>query len=205
MLVIWLIVIVFIVGLIGIGSVNSRNAIIQRLEGDIVDKENIIDTQDKNIKNLNDLVSEHETTIEQQHYEIGFLISYRDSILDVNKNLNKKVETLQIEKTELNKTLTSKETELNKSRKEINSLKNQNKNLVTENTQLKNKKIEPEKYTVYAKSGNKAYYYYKKEHYYNKTGVSEKDYTTIYVYYKENGYALTSKGYIKLEDIRKVN
>lgn len=205
LLVIWLIVIVFIVGLIGIGSVNSRNAIIQRLEGDIVDKENIIDTQDKNIKNLNDLVSEHETTIEQQHYEIGFLISYRDSILDVNKNLNKKVETLQIEKTELNKTLTSKETELNKSRKEINSLKNQNKNLVTENTQLKNKKIEPEKYTVYAKSGNKAYYYYKKEHYYNKTGVSEKDYTTIYVYYKENGYALTSKGYIKLEDIRKVN
>ena len=205
LLVIWLIAIIFVVGLIGINSVNSRNAIIQRLEGDIVDKENVIDAQDKNIKNLNNLVTEQEYTIEQQHYEIGFLIYYRDSILDLNKNLNDSIKTLQKEKTDLSNKLARKESDLNNSKKEVSSLKTKNENLTKENTQLKNKTLAPERYKIYAKKGNKAYYYYKKDYSYYKTGDYDSDYTYVDVYYKYNGYALTSKGYLKLEDIQKVN
>ena len=55
-----------------------------------------------------------------------------------------------------------------------------------------------------AKRGTKAYCYYKEGYSYYKTGDSYSDYTIVYVYYKNNKYALTEKGYIKLEDLQKV-
>ena len=168
-------------------------------------KKSIIQEQTKNIEYLNNLTAEQDSIIEQLHVNNGYLTYEVNRISDINKDLNKKIETIQKEKSELNKKLTQTNKDLKTANNTIKSLTEKNNSLTAENTKLKNKKTEPEKYQVYAKTGNKAYYYYKKNYYYTKTGDTEKDYTTVYVYAKINGYGLTEKGYIKLEDLRKIN
>lgn len=204
-LVIWLTLFICIGGIICISTINSRNATIQRLSNDIDEKKSIIQEQTKNIEYLNNLTAEQDSIIEQLHVNNGYLTSEVNRISDINKDLNKEIETIQKEKSELNKKLTQTNKDLKTANNTIKLLTEKNNSLTAENTKLKNKKTEPEKYQVYAKTGNKAYYYYKKNYYYNKTGDSEKDYTIVYVYDKINGYGLTEKGYIKLEDLRKAN
>ena len=203
-LVIWLVVFICIGGIIFISTINSRNAQIQRLNNTIATQERTIDSQNETIGILRDTIISGNSKINDLKTENQRLISSRDSLNGVNRKLNKSIEVLRGEKSDLTRQLSQTESTLKTANSKIKTLTVDKDRLQTENTQLKNRKLEPEKYKVYAKRGTKAYCYYKEGYSYYKTGDSYSDYTIVYVYYKNNKYALTEKGYIKLEDLQKV-
>lgn len=203
-LVIWLVVFICICGIIFISTINSRNATILRLNNNIATQKQTIETQNETISVLRDTIISRNSKINDLKDEKSRLISSRDSLNSVNHKLNKSIEVLRGEKSDLTRQLSQSESTLKTANSKIKTLTAEKDKLQTENTQLKNRKLEPEKYKVYAKRGTKAYCYYKEGYSYYKTGDSYSDYTIVYVYYKNNKYALTEKGYIKLEDLQKV-
>jgi hypothetical protein len=203
-LVIWLVVFICIGGIIFISTINSRNAQIQRLNNTIATQERTIDSQNETIGILRDTIISRNSKINDLKTENQRLISSRDSLNGVNRKLNNSIEVLRGEKSDLTRQLSQIESTLKTTNSKIKTLTADKDKLQTENLQLKNRKLEPEKYKVYAKRGTKAYCYYKEGYSYYKTGDSYSDYTIVYVYYKNNKYALTEKGYIKLEDLQKV-
>ena len=203
-LVIWLVVFICIGGIIFISTINSRNAQIQRLNNTIATQERTIDSQNETIGILRDTIISRNSKINDLKTENQRLISSRDSLNGVNRTLNNSIEVLRGEKSDLTRQLSQIESTLKTANSKIKTLTADKDKLQTENIQLKNRKLEPEKYKVYAKRGTKAYCYYKEGYSYYKTGDSYSDYTIVYVYYKNNKYALTEKGYIKLEDLQKV-
>lgn len=203
-LVIWLVVFICIGGIIFISTINSRNAQIQRLNNTIATQERTIDSQNETIGILRDTIISRNSKINDLKTENQRLISSRDSLNGVNRKLNNSIEVLRGEKSDLTRQLSQIESTLKTANSKIKTLTADKDKLQTENLQLKNRKLEPEKYKVYAKRGTKAYCYYKEGYSYYKTGDSYSDYTIVYVYYKNNKYALTEKGYIKLEDLQKV-
>ena len=203
-LVIWLVVFICIGGIIFISTINSRNATIQRLNNNIEKQEQTIETQDETIGILRDTIISRNSKINDLKTVNQRLISSRDSLNGVNRKLNNSIEVLRGEKSDLTRQLSQTESTLKTANSKIKTLTADKDKLQTENIQLKNRKLEPEKYKVYAKRGTKAYCYYKEGYSYYKTGDSYSDYTIVYVYYKNNKYALTEKGYIKLEDLQKV-
>lgn len=203
-LVIWLIVFICIGSIIFTSTINSRNATILRLNNNIATQKQTIETQNETISVLCDTIMSRNSKINDLKDEKSRLISSRDSLNSVNRKLNKSIEVLRGEKSDLTRQLSQTESTLNTANSKIKTLTADKDRLQTENTQLKNRKLEPEKYKVSAKRGTKAYCYYKEGYSYYKTGDSYSDYTIVYVYYKNNKYALTEKGYIKLEDLQKV-
>lgn len=203
-LVIWLVVFICIGGIIFISTINSRNAQIQRLNNTIATQERTIDSQNETIGILRDTIISRNSKINDLKAENQRLISSRDSLNGVNRKLNNSIEVLRGEKSDLTRQLSQIESTLKTANSKIKTLTADKDKLQTENIQLQNRKLEPEKYKVYAKRGTKAYCYYKEGYSYYKTGDSYSDYTIVYVYYKNNKYALTEKGYIKLEDLQKV-
>lgn len=203
-LVIWLIVFICIGSIIFASTINSRNATILRLNNNIATQKQTIETQNETISVLRDTIISRNSKINDLKDEKSRLISSRDSLNSVNRKLNKSIEVLRGEKSDLTRQLSQTESKLNTANSKIKTLTADKDKLQTENIQLKNRKLEPEKYKVYAKRGTKAYCYYKEGYSYYKTGDSYSDYTIVYVYYKNNKYALTEKGYIKLEDLQKV-
>ena len=203
-LVIWLIVFICIGSIIFASTINSRNATILRLNNNIATQKQTIETQNETISVLRDTIISRNSKINDLKDEKSRLISSRDSLNSVNRKLNKSIEVLRGEKSDLTRQLSQIESTLKTANSKIKTLTADKDKLQTENLQLKNRKLEPEKYKVYAKRGTKAYCYYKEGYSYYKTGDSYSDYTIVYVYYKNNKYALTEKGYIKLEDLQKV-
>lgn len=203
-LVIWLIVVICIGGIIFISTINSRNAQIQRLNNTLATQERTIESQNETIGILRDTIISRNSKINDLKTENQRLISSRDSLNGVNRKLNNSIEVLRGEKSDLARQISQIESTLKTANSKIKTLTADKDKLQTENIQLKNRKLEPEKYKVYAKRGTKAYCYYKEGYSYYKTGDSYSDYTIVYVYYKNNKYALTEKGYIKLEDLQKV-
>ena len=203
-LVIWLVVFICIGGIIFISTINSRNAQIQRLNNAIATQERTIESQNETIGILRDTIISRNSKINDLKTENQRLISSRDSLNGVNRKLNNSIEVLRGEKSDLARQISQIESTLKTANSKIKTLTADKDKLQTENIQLKNRKLEPEKYKVYAKRGTKAYCYYKEGYSYYKTGDSYSDYTIVYVYYKNNKYALTEKGYIKLEDLQKV-
>lgn len=202
-LVIWLIVFICIGSIIFACTINSRNATILRLNNNIATQKQTIETQNETISVLRDTIISRNSKINDLKDEKSRLISSRDSLNSVNRKLNKSIEVLRGEKSDLTRQLSQIESTLKTANSKIKTLTADKDKLQTENLQLKNRKLEPEKYKVYAKRGTKAYCYYKEGYSYYKTGDSYSDYTIVYVYYKNNKYALTEKGYIKLEDLQK--
>ena len=203
-LVIWLVVFICIGGIIFISTINSRNAQIQRLNNAIATQERTIESQNETIGILRDTIISRNSKINDLKTENQRLISSRDSLNGVNRTLNNSIEVLRGEKSDLTRQLSQIESTLKTANSKIKTLTADKDKLQTENIQLKNRKLEPEKYKVYAKRGTKAYCYYKEGYSYYKTGDSYSDYTIVYVYYKNNKYKKKKKGYIKLEDLQKV-
>lgn len=203
-LVIWLVVFICIGGIIFISTINSRNAQIQRLNNTIATQERTIESQNETIGILRDTIISRNSKINDLKTENQRLISSRDSLNGVNRKLNNEKTQLQEDKRKLTSQLSQSDNALKSAKNQITSLQTEKNKLTQENTQLRNRKLEPEKYKVYAKHGSKAYCYYKKGYSYFKTDDWYSDYTIVYVYYKNNKYALTEKGYIKLEDLQKV-
>lgn len=203
-LVIWLILIMCVGGLICFISIKNRNADIQRLNRCIEDQELTIEIQNQKLVENIETIKYKDNTIKDLQSTNQRLISSRDSLNSVNRELNKSIEDLRGEKSDLTRQLSQTKSTLKTANGEIKTLTADKDRLQTENTQLKNRKLEPEKYKVYAKRGTKAYCYYKEGYSYYKTGDSYSDYTIVYVYYKNNKYALTEKGYVLLSDLQKV-
>ena len=203
-LVIWLVVFICIGGIIFISTINSRNTQIQRLNNTLATQERTIESQNETIGILRDTIISRNSKINDLKTENQRLISSRDSLNGVNRKLNNSIEVLRGEKSDLARQISQIESTLKTANSKIKTLTADKDKLQTENIQRKNRKLEPEKYKVYAKRGTKAYCYYKEGYSYYKTGDSYSDYTIVYVYYKNNKYALTEKGYIKLEDLQKV-
>ena len=203
-LVIWLVVFICIGGIIFISTINSRNAQIQRLNNTIATQERTIESQNETIGILRDTIISRNSKINDLKTENQRLISSRDSLNGVNRKLNNEKTQLQEDKRKLTSQLSQSDNALKSAKNQITSLQTEKNKLTQENTQLRNRKLEPEKYKVYAKHGSKAYCYYKKGYSYFKTDDWYSDYTIVDVYYKNNKYALTEKGYIKLEDLQKV-
>lgn len=117
---------------------------------------------------------------------------------------------------DLSETLANTKEEISNKESEISDLQNEIKKLNDENQSLKDEADElqrnvnllrnelPERYEIYSQSGNTATCYYKTgPGIYEKTNRIYRDYVKIYVYMKENGYALTDEGYfVRTRDIR---
>lgn len=202
-LVIWLVVFICIGGIIFISTINSRNAQIQRLNNAIATQERTIESQNETIGILRDTIISRNSKINDLKTENQRLISSRDSLNGVNRKLNNEKTQLQEDKRKLTSQLSQSDNALKSAKNQITSLQTEKNKLTQENTQLRNRKLEPEKYKVYAKHGSKAYCYYKKGYSYFKTDDWYSDYTIVYVYYKNNKYALTEKGYVKLDDLQR--
>lgn len=202
-LVIWLVVFICIGGIIFISTINSRNAQIQRLNNTIATQERTIESQNETIGILRDTIISRNSKINDLKTENQRLISSRDSLNSVNRKLNNEKTQLQEDKRKLTSQLSQSDNALKSAKNQITSLQTEKNKLTQENTQLRNRKLEPEKYKVYAKHGTKAYCYYKKGYSYFKTDDWYSDYTIVYVYYKNNKYALTEKGYVKLDDLQR--
>ena len=202
-LVIWLVVFICIGGIIFISTINSRNAQIQRLNNTIATQERTIESQNETIGILRDTIISRNSKINDLKTENQRLISSRDSLNGVNRKLNNEKTQLQEDKRKLTSQLSQSDNALKSAKNQITSLQTEKNKLTQENTQLRNRKLEPEKYKVYAKHGSKAYCYYKKGYSYFKTDDWYSDYTIVYVYYKNNKYALTEKGYVKLDDLQR--
>lgn len=200
-LVIWLIVFICIGGIIFISTINNRNVQIQRLNNNIAEQEQTIETQNETIGILRDTIISRNSKINDLKTEKSRLISSRDSLNGVNRKLNKSIKVLQEEKTDLNKKLSQTESTLRSANNQISSLKAEKNTLTQEKNQLKNRKLEPEKYYV---NVNRAFcYYIDGNNRYQKTGYSYNKWSTISVYYKTYSYALTDKGFVKLSDLKK--
>ena len=202
-LVIWLVVFICIGGIIFISTINSRNAQIQRLNNTTATQERTIESQNETIGILRDTIISRNSKINDLKTENQRLISSRDSLNGVNRKLNNEKTQLQEDKRKLTSQLSQSDNALKSAKNQITSLQTEKNKLTQENTQLRNRKLEPEKYKVYAKHGSKAYCYYKKGYSYFKTDDWYSDYTIVYVYYKNNKYALTEKGYVKLDDLQR--
>ena len=203
-LVIGLVIFICVGGLICFISIKNRNADIQRLNRCIEDQELTIEIQNQKLLENIETIKNKDNTISDLQSTNQRLISLRDSLSGVNRELNKSIEDLRGEKSDLTRKLSQTESTLKTANSKISTLTADKDRLQTENAQLKNRKLEPEKYKVYAKRGTKTYCYYKEGYSYYKTGDSYSDYTIIYVYYKNNKYALTEKGYVLLSDLQKV-
>jgi regulator of replication initiation timing len=98
---------------------------------------------------------------------------------------------LQEDKRKLTSQLSQSDNALKSAKNQITSLQTEKNKLTQENTQLRNRKYEPETYKIIA---NRAPCYYIDASYnYKKTGYSYSKNTTIKVYYKNYSYALTEK------------
>lgn len=203
-LVIGLVIFICVGGLICFISIKNRNADIQYLNRCIEDQELTIEIQNQKLVENIETIKNKDNTISDLQSTNQRLISLRDSLSGVNRELNKSIEDLRGEKSDLTRKLSQTESTLKTANSNISTLTADKDRLQTENAQLKNRKLEPEKYKVYAKRGTKAYCYYKEGYSYYKTGDSYSDYTIVYVYYKNNKYALTEKGYVLLSDLQKV-
>lgn len=200
-LVIWLIVFICIGSIIFASTINSRNATILRLNNNIATQKQTIETQNETISVLRDTIISRNSKINDLKDEKSRLISSRDSLNSVNRKLNKSIKVLQEEKTDLNKKLSQTESTLRSANNQISSLKAEKNTLTQEKNQLKNRKLEPEKYYV---NVNRAFcYYIDGNNRYQKTGYSYNKWSTISVYYKTYSYALTDKGFVKLSDLKK--
>jgi hypothetical protein len=204
-LVIGLILFICVSGIVFISTINSRNATIQRLENQNYEQEQTILSNKIEIEGLNDTILRRNAKIYNLKIEKQDLEQNRDSLLQCNYTLISENTSLTNYNEDLKRTLNKTEKKLEDSNKKISSLNKDNEKLTKENSQLKKSKLEPEKYKVYGKSN-----YYAETYYINssnrmiKTGVSFKDNTIVYVYKKYDQYALTDKGYFKLEDLRKL-
>lgn len=200
-LVIWLVVFICIGGIIFISTINSRNAQIQRLNNTVATQERTIDSQNETIGILRDTIISRNSKINDLKTENQRLISSRDSLNGVNRKLNNEKTQLQEDKRKLTSQLSQSDNALKSAKNQITSLQTEKNKLTQENTQLRNRKYEPETYKIIA---NRAPCYYMDASYnYKKTGYSYSKNTTIKVYYKNYSYALTEKGFVKLSDIRK--
>lgn len=202
-LVIWLIVIICLGSLIGFGTITNRNVIIKRLRETVSNQEAQIQNQSHEITTLKGDVNSKESTINSLQTDNRKLQSQKDSVSRINKRLGNDLEVVKSDKRELEQSLSTKERSLVKANNTIKSLKDDKKKLAEANSKLKNRKLEPEKYEVYSRTGNKAWCYYKKGNSYYKTNGYYSDYSIVYVYYKNSEYALTQAGYVRLVDIRK--
>ena len=200
-LVIWLIVFICIGGIIFISTINSRNAQIQRLNKNIADQDQTIASQSQTIDMLRDTVITRNRKIQSLNTEVKSLENKRDSLIRTNNTLIIEKNTLFNDKSNLTTQLNRKESALRDANSQISSKDREIQNLKSEVSKYKNAKKEPELY----KAKNKVNCYYKDNNYqYRKTGDYYARNTTIGVYYTNNKYALTEKGYVLLSDLQKV-
>ena len=200
-LVIWLIVFICIGGIIFISTINSRNAQIQRLNKNIADQEQTIASQSQTIDMLRDTVITRNRKIQSLNTEVKSLENKRDSLIRTNDTLIIEKNTLINDKSNLTTQLNRKESALRDANSKISSKDREIQNLKSEVSKYKSAKKEPELY----KAKNKVNCYYKDNNYqYRKTGDYYARNTTIGVYYTNNKYALTEKGYVLLSDLQKV-
>ena len=200
-LVIWLIVFICIGGIIFISTINSRNAQIQRLNKNIADQDQTIASQSQTIDMLRDTVITRNRKIQSLNTEVKSLENKRDSLIRTNDTLIIEKNTLINDKSNLTTQLNRKESALRDANSKISSKDREIQNLKSEVSKYKCAKKEPELY----KAKNKVNCYYKDNNYqYRKTGDYYARNTTIGVYYTNNKYALTEKGYVLLSDLQKV-
>lgn len=199
-LVIWLIVFICIGGIIFISTINSRNAQIQRLNKNIADQVQTIDSLSQTIDILRDTVAVRNIKIQTLETNIHNLEHKRDSLIRSNRTLTTEKNTLINEKSSLTTKLNRTESTLKDANAKISKKDNEIQKLNSEVSKYKYAKKEPEKY----KTKYKAVCYYKDGNYqYRKTGDYYSKNTTINVYYTTYKYALTEKGYVLLSDLQK--
>ena len=147
----------------------------------------VINNREQQIKRLDSELADKQITIYNLEDQISDLQSECNSLSHKNDILKK-------DKINLTKSLDS-------ANEKISNLEGDKESLSREISNLRQQL--PKTYEVYGKHSNRAYCYYKSSNgEYYQTGDTYRDYTNVTVYYKDRYYALTKKGYVKLEDLR---
>ena len=147
----------------------------------------VINNREQQIKRLDSELTDKQITIYNLEDQISDLQSECNSLSHKNDVLKK-------DKINLTQSLDS-------ANEKISNLEGDKESLSREISNLRQQL--PKTYEVYGRHSNRAYCYYKSSNgEYYQTGDTYSDYTNVTVYYKNKYYALTKKGYVKLEDLR---
>lgn len=155
---------------------------------------NLLNDKDLRIRELKSTINSNNKTIveyEKQNDSLTLKINqYKNDISKLNRNVKRKTDSIaQIQ------------SELNELSEDLSYCQNQVRVLRSENLSLG--KPSYETYEVYASGVDKAYCYYPCGKDYIKTDCYFYDFQKVTVYYKKDGYALTTGGYLRMVDLRK--
>ena len=186
---------VFILSLVLLGCVtgfwllndvlNDKNVKINELEENVKDQSVMIANLEDEKQTLNDSVIALNREVRIK----------KDSVQTLQKEksaLQSQVYNLEYENDVLNTDIRLAREQLRDNQKTIKSLKNASSN------------NNGERYKVWSSSGNTADIYYKYGDNYGKTSYQIRDNTELKVYHIQNGYAITSVGYLRTKDIKKL-
>lgn len=182
---------------------NSKNNEIIEMGGDIQALNDTIKVKTKK----NHSLTKEKQLLNDSILSLTNIIFVKDETIG---HLQKNIDYLQNETTNLQKTRTQLQDQ-------IVELKHENK-LTTRQlndscrtirrlrTKLKesNNSIHSERYKVWSSSGNKATIYYRRGNRYDETSWTINDNAEIYVYLIQDDYAVTSVGYLRVKDIKKL-
>lgn len=200
-LVIWLIVFIFIGGIVFISTINSRNATILRLNNNIATQKQTIEKQENTIEVLRDTIYSRNIKIQSLKTDKQNLEHKRDSLMRSNRTLTTEKNTLLNDKNNLTTKLNRTESTLKEANAKISKKDKEIQNLKDEVSKYKYANKAPEKY----KTKNRTNCYYRDGSYqYKKTGDYYSKNINISVYYTNYKYALTEKGYVLLSDLQKL-
>ena len=186
---------VFILSLILLGCItgfwllndvlNDKNVKIYELEGDVKKQSTMITTLNKEKQILNDSVI-------ALNREVRIKKDSVQTLQDEKSSLQRQVDNLEYENGILNTNIRLAREQLEDNQRTIQRLKRASSS------------NSGESYKVWSSSGNTADIYYQYGSDYAKTYYHVRDNTEIKVYHIQDGYAMTSVGYLRTKDIKKL-
>ena len=186
---------VFILSLVLLGCVtgfwllndvlNDKNVKINELEENVKDQSAMIANLEDDKQTLNDSLHSLKRVVNIKENEL-------QTLRNENSTLQNRVNSLDEEVGMLNTDIRLAREQLRDNQRTIQNLKK---------TSSSNS---GERYKVWSSSGNTADIYYQYGTDFGKTSYQVRDNTEITVYHIQNGYAMTSVGYLRTKDIKKL-
>lgn len=164
---------------------NDKNVKIYELEGDVKKQSTMITTLNKEKQILNDSVI-------ALNREVRIKKDSVQTLQDEKSSLQRQVDNLEYENGILNTNIRLAREQLEDNQRTIQRLKRASSS------------NSGESYKVWSSSGNTADIYYQYGSDYAKTYYHVRDNTEIKVYHIQDGYAMTSVGYLRTKDIKKL-
>lgn len=164
---------------------NDKNVKINELEENVKDQSAMIVNLEDDKQTLNDSLHSLKRVVNVKENEL-------QTLRNENSTLQNRVNSLDEEVGMLNTDIRLAREQLRDNQRTIQNLKKTNSS------------NSGERYKVWSSSGNTADIYYQYGTDFGKTSYQVRDNTEITVYHIQNGYAMTSVGYLRTKDIKKL-